>query len=69
MSILLSNEIMIAVEKELKTATESVQIITAYCKENAINQLNSYISSNVEEKRIMLRFRLDDIVKGVPISQ
>ena len=64
MSILLSNEIMIAVEKELKTATESVQIITAYCKENAINQLNSYISSNVEEKRIMLRFRLDDIVKG-----
>ena len=35
MSILLSNEIMSAVTNELKTATESVQIITAYCKENA----------------------------------
>ncbi len=64
MSILLSNEIMSAVTRELMTATESVQIITAYCKENAINQLNSHISSHVVEKRIMLRFRLDDIIKG-----
>lgn len=64
MSILLSNEIMSAVTNELKSATESVQIITAYCKENAIVQLNRYISSAVLEKRIMLRFRLDDIVKG-----
>lgn len=64
MSILLSNEIMIAVEKELKAATESVQIISAYCKEGAISKLNNYISSKIEEKRIMLRFRLDDIIKG-----
>lgn len=64
MSILLSNEIMSAVTRELKTATESVQIITAYCKENAISQLNSHIASHVVEKRIMLRFRLDDLVKG-----
>ena len=64
MSILLSNEIMSAVTNELKTATESVQIITAYCKENAIAQLNNFISNTVSEKRIMLRFRLDDIVKG-----
>ena len=64
MSILLSNEIMSAVTNELKTATESVQIITAYCKENAVAQLNNYISNNVLEKRIMLRFRLDDLVKG-----
>jgi len=64
MSILLSNEIMFAVTNELKTATESVQIITAYCKENAIDQLNNCISNIVSEKRIMLRFRLDDLVKG-----
>lgn len=64
MSILLSNEIMAAVTRELMTATESVQIITAYCKENAISQLNSHISNRVQEKKIMLRFRLDDIVKG-----
>lgn len=64
MSILLSNEIMSAVTSELKSATESVQIITAYCKETAIAQLNKFISSTVSEKRIMLRFRLDDLVKG-----
>lgn len=64
MSILLSNEIILAVTRELKNATESVQIITAYCKENAIRQLNRHISDCVAEKRIMLRFRLDDIVKG-----
>lgn len=55
---------MSAVTNELKTATESVQIITAYCKENAIVQLNNFISNTVSEKRIMLRFRLDDLVKG-----
>lgn len=64
MSILLSNEIILAVTRELKNATESVQIITAYCKENTIRQLDSHISNCVAEKRIMLRFRLDDIVKG-----
>ncbi|MBR4027163.1 MAG: hypothetical protein IKJ01_06350 [Lachnospiraceae bacterium] len=64
MSILLSNEIMSAVTDELRIATKSVQIITAYCKENAIRQLSSHISTQVDEKRIMLRFRLDDIVKG-----
>lgn len=64
MSILLSNEIMSAVTNELRTATESVQIITAYCKENAIVKLNNFISNTVSEKRIMLRFRLDDLVKG-----
>lgn len=64
MPILLSNEIMSAVINELQSATESVQIITAYCKENAINQLNNYIADCVSEKKIMLRFRLDDIVNG-----
>lgn len=64
MSILLSNEIVSAVMSELKTATESVQIITAYCKETAISQLDAIISSKVKVKRIMLRFRLDDVIKG-----
>lgn len=64
MSILLSSEIMSAITKELRAAQESVQIITAYCKESAIRQLNSHIPSSVQEKKIMIRFRLDDIVKG-----
>ena len=38
--------------------------ISAYCKENAIKQLNNFISDSVQEKKIMVRFRLDDILKG-----
>ncbi|WP_405375497.1 phospholipase D-like domain-containing protein [Pseudobutyrivibrio sp.] len=64
MAILLSNEIMNAVKQELKTATDSVQIITAYCKLGTIEQLNDVINKVVTDKRIMLRFRMDDILKG-----
>lgn len=64
MSILLSNEIIGALKKELNLAQDSVQIITAYCKDNAIRNINSYINDVVAEKRIMLRFRMDDLLKG-----
>lgn len=64
MSILMSNEIINAVTNELKSATSSVQIITAYCKEKSFNYLNGCISSSVEDKRLLVRFRLDDIIKG-----
>ena len=64
MALLFSQEILNAVNEELRTAKDSVQIISAYCKENAIKQLNSFISDSVPEKKIMIRFRLDDILKG-----
>lgn len=64
MALLFSQEILNAVNGELRTAKDSVQIISAYCKENAIKQLNSCISDSVLEKKIMVRFRLDDILKG-----
>ena len=64
MALLFSQEILNAVNEELRIAKDSVQIISAYCKENAIKQLNSFISDTVQEKRIMVRFRLDDILKG-----
>ena len=64
MALLFSQEILNAVNEELRTAKDSVQIISAYCKKNAIKQLNSFISDSVPEKKIMVRFRLDDILKG-----
>lgn len=64
MSILMSNEIINAVTNELKSATTSVQIITAYCKEKTFNYLNGCIMPSVEDKRLLVRFRLDDIIKG-----
>mgnify|MGYP002768954672 FL=1 len=64
MAILFSNEIMDAVVKELHKATDSVQIITAYCKEKMFKYLDSEITTDVQEKKLLVRFRLDDILKG-----
>ena len=64
MSILFSNEILDSVKRELKNALSSVQIITAYCKESSFMRLNSYINDEVKEKRLLVRFRMDDILKG-----
>lgn len=64
MPILFSSEILNAVKKELQNATQSVQIITAYCKESSFLYLNNCISAEVNEKKLLVRFRLDDILKG-----
>lgn len=64
MSILVSNEILDTLHHELQNADESVQIITAYCKENAIKNLNGMIAPSVRDRKLMVRFRLDDVVKG-----
>ena len=64
MAILFSNEIMDAVVKELHKATDSVQIITAYCKEKTFKHLDSEINREVADKRLLVRFRLDDLLKG-----
>lgn len=64
MAILFSNEIMDAVVKELHKATDSIQIITAYCKENTLKYLDAEINTKVQEKKLLVRFRLDDVLKG-----
>lgn len=64
MAILFSNEIYAAICNELSSAEESVQILSAYGKTNAIAAIIDKVKPSVEKKRIMLRFRLDDLVKG-----
>lgn len=64
MSILVSNEIYTAICQEIESAKESVQILSAYGKINAVGSLIERIPESVENKRIMLRFRLDDLLKG-----
>lgn len=64
MSLLLSNEILDSVKKELSSATSSVQIITAYCKQSSLSHLNGCINEGVSDKKLLARFRMDDILKG-----
>lgn len=63
MAILFPNEILDSVKRELKSAVSSVQIITAYCKAPSFMRLDSYINDKVKDKRLLVRFRMDDILK------
>lgn len=64
MAILFSNEIYAAICNELSSAEESVQILSAYGKMSAIAAIIDKVKPSIVSKRIMLRFRLDDLVKG-----
>ena len=61
-SLLFSKDILNAIHTELSQAKESVLIVSAYCKLEAIKDLDSFISSSVQSKKLLLRFRLSDIV-------
>lgn len=50
MAILISDEIRDALERELKYAKNSVQIISAFCKERTIERLNSLIPEGVSDR-------------------
>lgn len=64
MSLLFSGEIINAIREEICHAQDSVQVITAYCKSSALQEIDSLINPSVGCKRLMLRFRKDDISRG-----
>lgn len=64
MDIIMSDEIRHQICDELTKAQSSVQIISAYCKMGALNNLIGCVKEGVSDKRLMIRFRLDDILKG-----
>ncbi|MEG0073631.1 MAG: phospholipase D-like domain-containing protein [Clostridia bacterium] len=43
---------------------KSVEIITAYCKESALEYVENSLQAKCIHKKIMIRFRLDDILNG-----
>lgn len=64
MSLLFSGEIINAIRAEIFRAQDSVQVITAYCKTSALQEIDSLINPRIGSKRLMLRFRKDDISRG-----
>ena len=64
MPILFSNEILDSVKRELKRETSSIRIITAYCKTSSLIYLNGCINNEIKDKRLLIRFRMDDILTG-----
>lgn len=64
MSILVSKEILDAIYSELSSAQKSVQMISAFCKLDTLKNLESHINPCVLEKKLLVRFRLSDLISG-----
>lgn len=60
----MSDEIKRVVFEELESATQSIHIISAFCKYNAFDELLKHIPLSVSSKKLLLRFRLDDLING-----
>lgn len=63
-SVLESREILSTLLSEVQQATDSVQLISAYLKKPAFVLVNDAIGQNVREKKLLVRMRLDDILRG-----
>lgn len=64
MGLLFFDKIRVQLENELKQAKGDIQIISAFCKKEAIKFVNDHIPNSVQKKRLMVRFRLEDILSG-----
>lgn len=64
MGILISDKLKEVLTKELQKSTRRVDIITAFCKIDALKYLDEFIPRDVN-KRILVRFRLSDLLMGV----
>lgn len=62
MSLLISQEILAQIKKELHNSKNNVMIISAFCKEELIRIFEAEISDMVKEKVLIVRMRPEDIL-------
>lgn len=65
MSILFSDEILTQLTSEMKNTQSDISVISAFCKENIIDFFEKNLPSSVNMKKLMVRFRLSDLLSGV----
>lgn len=63
MSLLVYDDLIKKIENILKSNCESLNIITAFCKLDTLKYIDNFVSKNTI-KKIIVRFRLDDLVSG-----
>ena len=62
--IIYHDRIKTILEQEFIKVRDNLQIISAYCTRSALEYVDSIIFSTPINKRLMVRFRLDDILSG-----
>ena len=64
MNILFSEQIKNQITKEISNTKDGLQIISAYCKENAVCFIENRVINPLNCKKLMVRFTLEDILSG-----
>lgn len=64
MSLLSTHEVKQKIIDELSHASDNLQIISAFCKLQAIKFIDENISRPIKSKKLMVRFLLSDILNG-----
>ena len=64
MSILISENILNRIKEELSCSTESFFLVSAFCKLTLVKFFDSCIGDKKLEKKLVVRFRLSDIIAG-----
>ena len=62
--IIYHDKIRDVLTREFSTVRDNLQIISAYCKTAALSYVDSKIALSPVAKRLMVRYRLDDILSG-----
>lgn len=62
--IIYHDQIKSILTQEFSKTQNSLQIISAYCTRNALEYVDSKILTPPVDKRLMVRFRLDDVLSG-----
>ena len=62
--LLFSGQIKKSISHELANTFKSVQVISAFCKKEAILFFEAQIKNNISDKVLMVRFTYEDIVSG-----
>lgn len=56
MSILISDEIKKCIYKELQSCHQSIVVITAFCKQNALEFMQKNCNETIKDKTLIVRF-------------
>ena len=64
MSLLTASEAKDKIAEQVSIATDTLQIISAYCKIPAVEFIDKNICNTLKEKKLMVRFLLSDIING-----
>lgn len=64
MSLLNTYEVQQKIAQEVSSATTHLQIVSAFCKTEAVEFIDSHINTPLQTKKLMVRFLLSDILTG-----